>query len=377
MQRYLCKSRSKEADAPGSDLLVAIEAKSDHFGFYQKCLQRLSVLFDLHFSVELLSRLYGIVLTPTKGGKNTEYTLQDGDVHPQAHCSAVSDVKLRLDQLQAELLCAVCIPGVLSINVVSEALYVDVPALLGTFPHLTYMAIYGISYIPYCSYNRSDRDISTSLTSVLLHITGSYTSLPMSHVSCLLQQPNLLHLDLNNIDILTVLDKTSVCQPMWSHLQRLSFSQFFQHSTRSVPCFCDMLQSHCKRLHTCILRLLYIDLERITLTEQALKTLDTLQNLELLVTLPVNSDGTIQVLRNVLPHLPSLQSVAVWYPYVKEVLSEMVDILCELNHGVKCLRIYCGSDELSWGPRWQSGNTRLPPLRPGFDPRDGLKWESW
>ena len=24
-----------------------------------------------------------------------------------------------------------------------------------------------------------------------------------------------------------------------------------------------------------------------------------------------------------------------------------------------------------WGP---SG---LPPLRPGFDPRDGLKWESW
>ena len=99
LQQYLCKSISKEADAPGSDFLAAIEAKSDHFGFYQKCLQRLSVLFDLHFSVELLSRLYGIVLTPTKGGKNTEYTLQDGDVHPQAHCSAVSDVKLRLDQL--------------------------------------------------------------------------------------------------------------------------------------------------------------------------------------------------------------------------------------------------------------------------------------
>ena len=149
----------------------------------------------------------------------------------------------------------------LSINVVSEALYVHVPALLGTFPHLTYMAIYGISYIPYCSCNSSDRDISTSLTSVLLHIPGSYTSLPMSHVSCLLQQSNLLHLDLNNIDILTVLDKTSVCQPMWSHLQRLSFSQFFKHSTRSAPSFCDMLQSHCKTLHTCILRPLYIDLE--------------------------------------------------------------------------------------------------------------------
>ena len=22
-------------------------------------------------------------------------------------------------------------------------------------------------------------------------------------------------------------------------------------------------------------------------------------------------------------------------------------------------------------------HSRLPPLRPGFDPRDGLKWESW
>ena len=26
---------------------------------------------------------------------------------------------------------------------------------------------------------------------------------------------------------------------------------------------------------------------------------------------------------------------------------------------------------------WQSGNTRLPPLRPGIDPRHGRKWESW
>ena len=29
------------------------------------------------------------------------------------------------------------------------------------------------------------------------------------------------------------------------------------------------------------------------------------------------------------------------------------------------------------GPRWQSGNTRLPPLQPGFDPHHGRKWESW
>ena len=29
------------------------------------------------------------------------------------------------------------------------------------------------------------------------------------------------------------------------------------------------------------------------------------------------------------------------------------------------------------GPQWQSGNTRLPPLRPGFDSRHSLKWESW
>ena len=30
-----------------------------------------------------------------------------------------------------------------------------------------------------------------------------------------------------------------------------------------------------------------------------------------------------------------------------------------------------------WGSWWQSGNTRLPPLRPGFVSRLGLKWESW
>ena len=41
----------------------------------------------------------------------------------------------------------------------------------------------------------------------------------------------------------------------------------------------------------------------------------------------------------------------------------------------RLLRIYYDSMMSKVDNR--KSHSRLPPLRPGFDPRDGLKWESW
>ena len=286
-----------------------------------KCLHKLCGLFDKALKLQLLSRLYD--LKQVGSGLSVKYEIEQHS-GPEKMC-------FQLDQLQTELLNAVCMPSIQCLRVGKwRRCFVDIPGLLETFPHLSELLIYANDFIPYCSNLKSDRGMCTSLTSVTLKgyrfISGT---LPESHVQSLLQQTQLSSLVLFSVNILPVLACTT--QPLWSHLQQLSLNV---HSTSDDDwtAICRLLHSSRHSLTQCDLQRLRFAEHLLPLTEETLKSLTQLQELSLLVFPNGQSYNLCDTLQRVLPYIKTLHTLAVAYSHVCDRLETLVETVCEYTN---------------------------------------------
>ena len=175
--------------------------------YNDKSLRKLCGLFDKTLALQLLSRFYDINLKPMGSEKNVNYDIEG---YPR------SVLLLSLDQLQTELLNVVCITGVQAVKSDAECVYVDIPGLLETFPHLHKLQLSNGDYFPYCGNLKSDRDMCISINHVSLKtIVLCESTLPKSHVHCLLQLSQLSHLALHWMHILPILACST--EPLWPH----------------------------------------------------------------------------------------------------------------------------------------------------------------
>ena len=331
LQHYLCTSEQTTVDYEDFNFLLADMHYAEKLGFYQKCLQKLIPLFDTHLSLQLLSKCYNIILTPGTIKHSTIDQLCKRSVTSDPVMSPVSLVSLHLDQLETELLGAVCIPGVQEVDLSVGTAYVDLPGLLSTFPHLTQLDVTGLEFIPYQSLPESDRKISTTLTHVSLR--GQHTHLPQAHIQCLLKQDGLTHLTLLNVCILPALSYTQVHPSLWSHLKYLKlWDDCSEHPSLAGSAICRLLISSCDTLEECSLKIQGVAEDLVWEIADGLKSLVRLQGLRLQVMLCDDSDVTGGLLISVLPHLTSLNSLDVENDSVQQCLTALMDSLCTHSH---------------------------------------------
>ena len=453
LKRYVFNATQKRVENRAFNFLIKDMKSKQSLSFYEKCLQKLAKLFDIPLSVELLSSLYEIGLTPVTSDQSTVFKLktyivtsdntpsdpvnsasepsdsspslsgsQDpvtsdpansgcvsslvSRVHlcldqiqkrlPCALCmptvqnvnlsfhdvsehqlhtdgvtsdsvpflsrspdaetsdavipgpvsSPVCKLRLQLDQLQTELLSAVCVHGVQSVGVPSRDVYVDLPALLATFPHLTELDVMCRNYRPYQSSARSDREIGTALTHVRLW-SRSDISLPQTHVESLLKQSGLTHLMLVHVSILPALSDTQLHPSLWSHLQYLRLNENISDLPMcEVIALQKVLEASCNTLTKCGLSVHRVDQHSVGEIKEGLKTLQKLEKLTLVITLSDESEVTVEILVSVLSHLTSLHSLDVVYDRVEHHLTDLVEVVC--SHGVpRKFYIMRGLDKLS------------------------------
>ena len=293
--------------------------------FDAKCLCKLCGLFDKSLSLQLLSKFYDINVKPIDGQQSMNYEIEG---------QSGSEIWLELDQLQTELLNTVCIPSVQSVLSNKTHVYVDIPGLLQTFPHLTELNLDNEPYTPYCSKMRSDREIGTSLISVSLSGFEQETTLPESHVHALLQQRNLSSLNLQKKkNILHGLAHTT--QPLWSNLQYLLLSCSCE-SDDSGAGMCRLLQSSKDSLTKCHL-LNSVAVSTLPLIEEGLRSLKSVKDLSLVFRMHDDPYNLCDTLQRVLPHLTTLHTLRVLD--VPNTLDRFVDTLCEntKHPNIRCL----------------------------------------
>ena len=293
--------------------------------FNMKCLRTLCGLFDKTLSLQLLSRFYGINVKPVGGGESVNYEIE-------GHTG--SKIELRLDQLQTELLNVVCVHSVHSVRSFGENVFVDIPALLQTFPHLSELTIRGHPYTPYCSTLRSDRHTGTSLTRVTLWGDIRDVTLHESHVHTLLLQTNLSHLKLDNKHILPVLTRTT--QSVWSHLQYLTLEDSCE-SDDEVRGMCRVLQSSRHTLTVCDLRIDVV-VNTLPLIEQTLTSLTRVEVLTLVLSVHEEPYNPCDTLQRILPHLTTLHTLGVHYAAVCNTPDRFVDTVC-VHTNIRTLRL--------------------------------------
>ena len=308
------------------------------FLFDEKCLHKLCGIIDKAMTLQLLSRFYGIHLKPVAGEEIMNYEIE-------GHSG--SEIDLCLDQLQTELLNVVCISRVQSVVSHTKHVFIDIPGLLETFPHLSKLRIIGNIYTPYCCNLRLGREMCTSLTSVTLHGDISSCTLPESHVHSLLQQSQLSCLKLYGVNILPVLACTS--KPLWSHLQDLSLVDLYK-SDDDGRGMCRLLQSVRGSLTQC-----YLDINIVgnvlPLIEKGLKSLKSLQDLSLVLNVTDQPYHLCDTLQRVLPHLNTLHALSVDYSCVCDMLETFVETVCEFKN-IRTLTIY-SIDEPVLPQQWQ------------------------
>ena len=286
--------------------------------FNVKCLHTLCGLFDKSLSLQLLSRFYSINVKPVGGELSVNYEIE-------GHKG--SQIELCFEQLQAELLNVVCIHSVKSVRAFGRNVFVDIPGLLKTFPHLSELDITGPPYIPYSSKLRSDRDTGTSLT--LVKLVGMVNaSLPESHVHTLLLQTKLSHLELFNINIHPVL--TRATQAVWSHLQHLSFTNSCKLDVEGTV-LCHLLQSTRNSLIKCELSVDVVQ-NAVPLLEETLTSLTRVENLTVKLSVHSKTYNLCDTLQRVLPHLTTLHTLRVEYLSVHHMPDRFVDIVCKLTN---------------------------------------------
>ena len=284
-----------------------------------KCLHKLCGLFDKALKSQLLCRLYN--LKQMGSGLSVKYEIKK---HPESE-----NICFHLDQLQTELLNAVCMPSIQCLRVGRwRRCFVDIPGLLETFPRLSDLVVHADDFIPYCSNLKSDRDMCTSLTSVMLKSFGSYL-LPESHVQSLLQQIHLSSLVLFSVNILPALACTE--QPLWSHLQRLSLN-ILSRSDDEWTAICRLLHSSRHSLIQCDLQRMAFSEHLLPLTEERLKSLKHLQELSLLVSPNGHSYYLCDTLQRVLPYLKTLHTLAVSYFCVRDRVEMLVKTVCDYTN---------------------------------------------
>ena len=381
LKRYVLNATEKRVEDEAFNFLIKDMKFKQSLSFYEKCLQKLTKLFDIPLSVELLSRLYTIVLTPVTSNQSTVFKLNTNIVTsdntpsdpvsiesepsdsvpflsrspdaetsdaviPGSVSSPVCELSLQLDQLQTELLSAVCVHGVQSVDVPDEDVYVDIPALLATFPHLTELDVDCSNYKPYQSSARSDREIGTALTRVTL-CSMSGPSLPQTHVESLLKQSGLTHLELSSVSILSALSDTQLHPSLWSHLQHLTLTENISDLPMcAVTALQKVLEASCNTLTECGLFVHRVDQHSVGEIKEGLKTLRKLEKLKLGITLSDMSEVTVEILVSVLPHLTSLHTLGVFYDRVEPHLTDLVEVMC--SHGVpRKFNIIDGLDKLS------------------------------
>ena len=326
LKYYLFKAKQKCVELSEFDLLISHLGPDQTFGIFEKCLQQLIKLFDTQLAVDLLSRLYNIILTPVTSDGSTVYQLQgvtSGKIppfsespDPKNSASATSgsvffpgsDINLSLDQLQTELMGTVCIPAVHRVNVHARDVYVDLPALVGIFPNLKELCIKVTNYKPYQSSEKPCQGISTSLTSVKLINQSAITTLPQTQVESLLKQSGLTRLLLFNVSILPALSDTHFNQSLWSHLELLKVKEECVDLQR-CRALCKLLEFSCSTLKVCDLVLDGVNRQSLDTIKQWLKALHMLEDLTLAITLCDGSDVTDEVLESVLPHIKSIHSL--------------------------------------------------------------------
>ena len=361
LKRYLFNAKQKRVEDEAFNFLIKGTKSRQNFTFYEKCLQNLTKLFDIHCSVNLLSRLYNVVLTPVTSDQSivshvNTYVVTFDDtpsdpelsdsMTPGSVSSPVSELHLQLDQLQTELLSAVCVHGVQSVSVHGGNVCVDIPALLATFPHLTELDVERSNYRPYQSSVRLDREIGTALTHVTL-FNMSGTSLPQTHVESLLKQSSLTDLVLLNVRIFSALSDIQFHPSLWSHLQHLTLNEDVSDLPRCAGTGLQkVLQLNCNTLTKCGLSLYKVDQHSLGDIKEGVKTLHKLEDLTLRITLSNRSEVTVEVLVSVLPHLTSLHRLMVFYVSVRRHLTDLVEAVC--SHGVlRKFHIGGGQDKLS------------------------------
>ena len=345
LKRYLFNAEQKRVENKVFNFLIRGTKLKQSLGFYEKCLQKLAKLFDMSLSVDLLSRLYKIVLTPVTSDQsivshvNTYVvTFDDTRSDPESSdsmtpgpvsLSPVCKLCLQLDQLQTELLSAVCVHGVQSVDVPDGDVYVDIPALLATFPHLTELDVECSKYKPYQSSARSERKITTALTRVKLFQLSGRTSLPQTHVESLLKQSGLTHLVLYNVSILSALSDTQFHPSLWSYLQCLTLSEDVSDLPMCAgTALKKLLQASCNTLTECVLYVHRVHQHSLDEIKEGMKTLHKLEGLTLDITLSNRSEVTVEVLVSVLPHLNSLHTLYVDYYRVQHDLTDLVEVVC-------------------------------------------------
>ena len=307
LKKYLVDTKLCLIDKRSYECIPVFEVKS---------LRTLCGLFDKPLSLQLLSQFYNINMKPVGGEQSVNYEIE-------GHSG--SEICLSLNQLQTELLNVVCIHSVQCVRSHGVNVFVDIPSLLQTFPHLSELDVSCGIYIPYSSKLRSDRDTGTSVTHVRLHGV-MHAILPESHAHTLLLQTNLSHLTLDNISMPLVL--TCTTQPVWSQLQRLTWSDPCKSNDEEGMGMCRLLQSsrhsltHC---HLCI----KVVVNALPLIEEGLKSQTRVEDLRLHLYVhgePYNLRDTLQ---RVLPHLTTLKTLRVDYSAVCDTLDRFVDTMCE------------------------------------------------
>ena len=95
LKHYLCNSEHEIVGTEEFHFLLPDWKYTDKLSFYQKCLHKLTILFDTHLVFELLSRLYNVILTPVTSGQSTVYQIETPKA-PKTRCRFGMHIQLPL-----------------------------------------------------------------------------------------------------------------------------------------------------------------------------------------------------------------------------------------------------------------------------------------